>query len=78
MSLRSEEIFSMIASDPRQAEAAKLFARGGFFCAAAGRGSGDREARREQVLQMPVTIGKTNSISGLKSALDAAGICDLR
>jgi cell division protein FtsA len=24
----------------------------------------------EQVLEMPVTIGKTNSISGLKSALD--------
>lgn len=69
MSLRLEEIFQLIAADLEQAEAANYLRAGVFLC-----GGGARIPQiaklAEQVLQMPVTIGKTNSISGLKSALD--------
>lgn len=69
MSLRLEEIFQLICQDLEQADAMDYLRAGVFLC-----GGGARIAQiaklAEQVLQMPVSLGKTNSISGLKSALD--------
>jgi cell division protein FtsA len=69
MSLRLEEIFQLIGQDLEQASALDYLRGGTFLC-----GGGARIPQvanlAEQVLQMPVSIGKTNSISGLKSALD--------
>jgi cell division protein FtsA len=69
MSLRLEEIFQLIAQDLEGAEALNYLRAPVFLC-----GGGARIPQiaklAEQVLQMPVSLGKTNSISGLKSALD--------
>ena len=69
MSLRLEEIFQLVAQDLEQAGALDYLRAGVFLC-----GGGARIPHiaklAEQVLQMPVSLGKTNSISGLKSALD--------
>jgi cell division protein FtsA len=69
MSLRLEEIFQLILQDLEQADVLNYLRAGVFLC-----GGGARIPQiaklAEQVLQMPVTVGKTNSISGLKSALD--------
>jgi cell division protein FtsA len=69
MSLRLEEIFQLIGQDLEQAGLVDYLRAGVFLC-----GGGSRVPRiaqlAEQVLQLPVTLGKTNSISGLKSALD--------
>ncbi len=69
MSLRLEEIFQLIAQDLQQANALDYLRAGVFLC---GGGARIPEIARlaEQVLQMPVSLGRTNSISGLKSALD--------
>jgi cell division protein FtsA len=69
MSVRLEEIFQLIGQDLEQAGVLDYLRAGVFLC-----GGGSRIPQiaqlAEQVLQMPVTLGKTNSISGLKSALD--------
>lgn len=69
MSVRLEEIFQLIAQDLEQAGVLDYLRAGVFLC-----GGGSRIPQiaklAEQVLQMPVSVGKTNSISGLKSALD--------
>jgi cell division protein FtsA len=69
MSLRLEEIFQLIACDLEQVGAPDYLRAGVFLC-----GGGARIPQiatlAEQVLQMPVTVARTNSISGLKSALD--------
>jgi cell division protein FtsA len=69
MSLRLEEIFQLIAQDLEQAGLADYLRAGVFLC-----GGGARipniSKLAEQVLQMPVSPGQTQSISGLKSALD--------
>jgi cell division protein FtsA len=69
MSLRLEEIFQLIAQDLDQAGVMDYLRAGVFLC-----GGGARIANiarlAEHVLGLPVSIGKTNSISGLKSALD--------
>jgi cell division protein FtsA len=69
MSLRLEEIFQLIGQDLAQAGALDYSRAGVFLC-----GGGARIPQiaklAEQVLEMPASIGKTNSISGLKSALD--------
>jgi cell division protein FtsA len=69
MSIRLEEIFQLIAQDLEQAGALGYLRGGVFLC-----GGGARIPRiaelAEQALQLPVSLGKTNSISGLKSALD--------
>ena len=69
MSLRLEEIFQLIAQDLEQAGLFDYLRAGVFLC-----GGGARVPQiaklAEQVLQMPVSIGQTNSVSGLKSALD--------
>jgi cell division protein FtsA len=69
MSLRLEEIFQLVEQDVAQAGLWDYLRSGVFLC-----GGGARVPRiaqlAEEVLQLPVCIGKTNSISGLKSALD--------
>jgi cell division protein FtsA len=69
MSLRLEEIFQLVGQDLEQAGALNYLRAGVFLC-----GGGARIPQiaklAEQVLQMPAMVGKTNSISGLKSALD--------
>src|SRR5689334_9564352 len=69
MSLRLEEIFQLIECDLEQVGAPDYLRAGVFLC-----GGGARIPQianlAEQVLQMPVSVAKTNSISGLKSALD--------
>jgi cell division protein FtsA len=69
MSLRLEEIFQLIAQDLEQADTLNYLRAPVFLC---GGGARIPQIARlaEQVLQMPVSLGKTNSISGLKSALD--------
>jgi len=69
MSLRLEEIFQLVGQDVAQAGLLDYLRAGAFLC---GGGARIPQAARlaEQVLQMPVCVGKTNSISGLKSALD--------
>jgi cell division protein FtsA len=69
MSLRLEEIFQLIGHDLEQAGALDYPHAGVFLCGGCARVP--QIARlAEQVLQMPVSVGKANSISGLKSALD--------
>jgi cell division protein FtsA len=69
MSLRLEEIFQLIGQDLEQAGVLDYLRSGVLLC-----GGGARIPQiaglAEQVLGMPVSIGKANSISGLKSALD--------
>lgn len=69
MSLRLEEVFQLVAQDLEQAGLYDYLRAGVFLC-----GGGVRVPQiarlAEQVLQMPVSVGRTNSISGLKSALD--------
>ena len=69
MSVRLEEIFQLIGQDLEQAGVLDYLRAGVFLC---GGGARIREIARlaEQVLGMSVCVGKTNSISGLKSALD--------
>jgi cell division protein FtsA len=69
MALRLEEVFQLVGQDLEQAGLLDYLRAGTFLC-----GGGARVPQiaklAEQVLQMPVFLGKTNSISGLKSALD--------
>jgi cell division protein FtsA len=69
MSLRLEEIFQLIAQDLEQVGLADYLRAGVFLC-----GGGARVPHiarlAERILQMPVSQGQTQSISGLKSALD--------
>lgn len=69
MSLRLEEIFQLIGQDLEQAGLLDYLRSGVFIC-----GGGARipqiEKLAERVFQLPVSLGKANSISGLKSALD--------
>lgn len=69
MSLRLEEIFELIAQDLEQAGALNYLRTGVLLC---GGGARIPEIAKlaEKHLGMPVSLGKTNSISGLKSALD--------
>lgn len=69
MALRLEEIFQLIAQDLDSAGLLDYLRAGVFLC---GGGARIPEIARlaEMVLNMPVTLGKANSISGLKSALD--------
>jgi cell division protein FtsA len=69
MSLRLEELFQLIEQDLEHARVLDYLRAGVFLC-----GGGARTPQiaklAEQTLRMPVTLGRTNSISGLKSALD--------
>ena len=69
MSLRLEEIFDLIARDLEPTGLLSRLGAGVFIC---GGGARIPQVQRlaEQVLSVPAYLGKTNSISGLKSALD--------
>src|SRR5450432_137376 len=69
MSLRLEEIFQIIASDLEQAGLMDYLRAGVFLCGGCARAPQIAKLA-EMILQMPVSLGQTNSISGLKSALD--------
>jgi cell division protein FtsA len=69
MSLRLEEIFQIIASDLEQAGLTDYLHAGVFLCGGCARVPQIAKLA-ELILQMPVSLGQTNSISGLKSALD--------
>lgn len=69
MSLRLEETFELIGQDLEQAHALEFVRAGVFLCGGGARIPGiDRLA--ERMLQMPVSLGKSHSMSGLRSALD--------
>ena len=69
MALRVEEIFELIQQDIEQADLADYLRAGAFLSGGGARIPGIAQLG-ERVLRMPVSVGKTNSISGLKSALD--------
>ncbi len=69
MSLRLEEIFQLILQDLEQAEALDYLRAGAFLCGGGARIPNIAKLA-EQILDIPASVGKTNSISGLKSALD--------
>jgi cell division protein FtsA len=68
MSLRLEEIFQLVAQDLNQLGLLDYLRAGVFLC-----GGGARVPHiarlAEPILQMPVSLGQTDSVSGLKSAL---------
>jgi cell division protein FtsA len=69
MSLRLEEIFQLIAQDLEHSDAFNYLRAPVFLCGGCAR-IPNIAALAEKVLQMPVSLGKANSLSGLKSALD--------
>jgi len=69
MSLRIEEIFQLIAQDLEQAGLFD-YLRAGVFLSGGGARIPQVAKLAEPILQMPVSVGQTNSVSGLKSALD--------
>lgn len=77
MSLRLEEAFELVAQDIAKAGLTE-YLRAGVFLAGGVARVPQIAQLAETVFELPVTLGRTNSISGLKSALDqpefAAGI----
>jgi cell division protein FtsA len=69
MSVRLEEIFELIAGELAQAGLLDYLREGVFICGGGARIEGIQKLA-ERYFQLPVCLGKTNSISGLKSALD--------
>jgi cell division protein FtsA len=69
MSLRLEEIFQLVAQDLEQAGLTDYLRAGVVLCGGCARVP-HIAPLAEQMLQMPVSLGQTNSVSGLKSALD--------
>jgi cell division protein FtsA len=69
MGLRLEEIFQLIEQDIAQAELLDYLRSGVFICGGGARIPGILTLA-ERIFQMPASLGKTNSISGIKSALD--------
>lgn len=69
MALRIEEIFTLIEQDIDHADLTD-FLRAGAFLSGGGARIPDIAQLGERILRMPVSVGKTNSVSGLKSALD--------
>jgi cell division protein FtsA len=69
MSLRLEEIFEFIEDDLARAGLLDYLRAGVFICGGGARIAGIQELA-ERFFHMPASLGKTNSISGLKSALD--------
>jgi cell division protein FtsA len=69
MSLRLEEIFQLVAQDLEQSGIMD-YLRAGVFLSGGSARTPHIAQLAEEILRMPVTIGKANSISGLKSALD--------
>jgi cell division protein FtsA len=69
MSLRLEESFQLIEAEISNLGLLDQLRAGVFICGGGARIAGI-QALAEKIFQMPAFLGKTNSISGLKSALD--------
>ena len=69
MALRLEEIFQLIAQDLEQAGLIEYLRAGVFLCGGGARVPGIAQLA-SQVLELPVCLGKTTSVNGLKSTLD--------
>jgi cell division protein FtsA len=69
MVLRLEEIFELIEQDIAQARLLDYIRSGVFICGGGARIPGILTLA-ERTFQMPASLGKANSISGIKSALD--------
>ena len=69
MALRLEETFELIAHDLDQARLLDYLRAGVVICGGGARIEGIQRLA-ERVFQTPAMLGRTNSISGLKSALD--------
>ena len=69
MSLRVEEIFELIEVELRQAELSHYLRAGVLICGGGARLPGIQKLA-ERIFQLPASLGKANSINGLKSALD--------
>jgi cell division protein FtsA len=69
MVLRLEEIFELIEQDIAQARLLDYIRSGVFICGGGARIPGVLTLA-ERTFQMPASLGKANSISGIKSALD--------
>jgi cell division protein FtsA len=69
MALRLEEVFQLIAQDLDQADLLGYLRAGVFLCGGGARIPGLAQLA-SQVLELPVSIGKTTSVNGLKSTLD--------
>ncbi|MGD0252023.1 MAG: cell division protein FtsA [Verrucomicrobiota bacterium] len=68
MLLRLEEIFQLVAQDLDQLGLLDYLRAGVFLCGGVARVPHIAKLA-ESILQMPVSLGQTNSVSGLKSAL---------
>ena len=77
MSLRLEEIFQLIEQDIAQAKLLDYLRSGVFICGGGARIPGILTLA-ERIFQMPASLGKANSISGIKSALDQPEFAALR
>src|SRR5207248_78713 len=69
MALRVEEIFELIEQELRQASLSHYLRAGVLICGGGARIPGIQNLA-EKIFQLPASLGKANSISGLKSALD--------
>src|SRR4029077_20340268 len=69
MALRLEEIFQLIEQDIAQEGLLDYLRSGVFICGGGARILGILKLA-EKVFQLPASLGKANSISGIKSALD--------
>jgi cell division protein FtsA len=69
MVLRLEEIFQLIAQDLEQAGLLEYLRAGVFLCGGGARVPALAQLA-SQVLELPVSIGKTTSVNGLKTSLD--------
>lgn len=69
MALRLEETFELIEADLGKAGLLNYVRAGVFICGGGARVAGIQQLA-ERVFQLPAQLGRTNSISGLKSALD--------
>jgi cell division protein FtsA len=69
MGLRIEEIFELIEQELRQADLSHYLRAGILICGGGARIPAIQKVA-ERVFQLPASLGKAHSISGLKSALD--------
>lgn len=69
MALRLEETFELIEADLAKAGLLDYVRAGVFICGGGARVAGVQQLA-EKIFQLPAQLGRANSISGLKSALD--------
>lgn len=69
MALRVEEMFDLIEQELKEAELSHYLRAGVLICGGGARIPGIQKLA-EKIFQLPASLGKANSISGLKSALD--------